>query len=208
MTDSNAPSLRMSRSTFNDWLRSGVRPLPLIEPAPADDDVIVQLLPKYAPFVASGRPVTALIDEVVAVAQLTPELTSSLGIWLRNLGEPWLPVRFFACENSDLPVTHAAAPAEPLAPEPLSAAVGYSEPAAAAAPVLAPAAVKDAVSAYRDDADQAATEQATAKKKNGGRSRSKATKKAKASTAAEGDANQSQLFVTTEPDGDDSGAKG
>lgn len=208
MTDSKAPILRMSRSTFNDWLRNGVWLLPLIESALADDDVLVQLLPKYSQFVVSNGAVAALIDEVVAVAQLTPELTSNLGSWLRNLGEPWLPVRHFAFENPDSSVTHPAAFVGPLAPEPISEATVVREPAPEAAPVLTPIAVKEAASSSAGDAEQMATTQATSKKKNGGRSRSKTTKGAKASTAPEGDANQSQLFVTAEPGGKDTGVKG
>lgn len=208
MTDSKTPILRMSRATFNDWLRSGVWPLPLAESATTDDDVIVQLLPKYAQFVASGRPVAALIDEVVAVAQLTPELTSNLGMWLQNLGEPWLPVRFFAFENRESSVTHQTALVEPLAPEPISGVAADSEPEPEAAPMLTPVAVKEAGSSYAGEAEPMPTEQTTSKKRNGARSRSKTTKKAKTSAPVEDAANQSQLFATTESGSEENGVKG
>lgn len=85
------PMVRVTRSLFDEWLRSGVYWLRNMDSVPADDDIWVRLLPKFGGWRDSDLPVAALIDEVVAITLKTPELTDELAIRLRNLGEDWLP---------------------------------------------------------------------------------------------------------------------
>ena len=95
VTESLSTVVRMPLATFKSWISDGICRLPLTELVPSDDDVFVQLLPKYLAQLSAGRQVTALVDEVVAVTQLTAASTKELAILLHNLNESWVPVHYF-----------------------------------------------------------------------------------------------------------------
>lgn len=185
MLDSEFMTVQMPHSTFLAWLRNGICWLPLDEFTPAADDIFVQLSPKYSAILNCSQPITALIDEVVAVTQATPELTQELSIWLRNLGETWLPVKYFACGT-----------VRPVATVPESAAPTQAEPdqsleTISTAPTAEPS--LDAL-AQSDVEPMPTTQQASPKKKSQTRRTSARTKQTKLSATPEDDTNQTLLF--------------
>jgi len=191
MLDSESIIAQMPHSTFLAWLRNGVCWLPLGEFTPAADDIFVQLSPKYSGVLNCSRPIAALIDEVVAVTQATPALTQELSIWLRNLGETWLPVKYFACGTVGTMAT---------APE--SAAPTQAEPDQSFEMVSSTSAVGPSLDApAQSDAEpMSTTQQSSPKKKSQTRRTSTRTKQTKPSAIPDDDTNQSLLFGSPDTD--------
>jgi len=87
--------LRLAEPDFIKWLRAGLLQIPHPTSAPADKtDVMVQLPAKYGRLVDKGQTFVALIDEILGVSKLTPDLTREFNARLRNLGEAWLPISY------------------------------------------------------------------------------------------------------------------
>jgi hypothetical protein len=112
--------LRLAESDFIRWLRAGLLQIPHPTSTPADKiDVLVQVPVKYVRFVDKGQALVVLIDEVVGVSKLTPDLTREFNARLRNLGEAWLPISYHSewlselVKTTNIPVELASGKAVP-----------------------------------------------------------------------------------------------
>lgn len=79
------------------WLRTGLLQIPYLANTPLDKtDVLVQIPTKYGRLLDKNHALVALIDEVIGISKLTPDLTHEFSARLRNLGESWLPISYRA----------------------------------------------------------------------------------------------------------------
>ena len=75
--------------------------------------------PSMADWWIKARRLVALIDEVVGVSKLTPDLTREFSARLRNLGEAWLPISYHPewlselVQTTNIPVKPAGEKAVP-----------------------------------------------------------------------------------------------
>lgn len=113
MQSTKSDILRLAESDFIKWLRAGLIQIPRPSSIPLDKtDVLVQVPAKYGRLVEKDQTFVALIDEVVGVSKLTPDLTREFNARLRNLGEAWLPISHHPEWLSEL-VTTTNMPVEP-----------------------------------------------------------------------------------------------
>ena len=130
MQPAKSDILRLAESDFIKWLRAGLLQIPRPTTIPPDEtDVLIQVPAKYGRLVDKGQTLVALIDEIVGVSKLTPDLTRELSARLRNLGEAWLPVSYHPEWLSE-PSKTTNMPVEPAGEKVVLPLDSYSEVAA------------------------------------------------------------------------------
>ena len=122
--------LRLAEPDFIKWLRAGLLQIPRSSSIPPNEtDVLVQVPVKYGRLVDKGQTFVALIDEIVGVSKLTPDLTREFSARLRNLGEAWLPISYHPEWLSEL-VKTTNMPVEPAGENAVPPPDSYGEAAA------------------------------------------------------------------------------
>lgn len=135
MQSTKSDILRLAESDFIRWLRAGLLQIPHLTSAPLDKtDLLVQMPAKYARVTDKGQTVVALIDEIVSISKLTPELTREFTARLHNLGESWLPISYHPEWQPELAqrtivTTVTAVTAEPVGRETLASLDSHEEAA-------------------------------------------------------------------------------